>query len=92
MLSVVFWRCDDLSIMLAEELFQSLGRGWHALRVLHILVEDRQGEIAQGDHGDLRPRLPCSCRGDGGEFLVEGIAGKAAAEGEDAGSGHGRVE
>lgn len=90
--AVVFRRGDEQSIMLAEELFQGLGRGGHAIHVLQILVEDRQGEIAQGDQGDLRARLPCSCSSDGGEFLVEGIAAEAAAEGEDAGSFHGRVE
>ena len=74
--------------MFAEELFQALRVVGHAFGCFEILIEYGEWKIAQSDEGDFRARLARTFGGDGGEFLVERIAAKTAAESEDARYGH----
>ena len=74
--------------MFGEEGFQFHGVFGHAFGVLQILIEERQGKIAQPDEGDLGTRATGTAGGDGGEFLVERCGAEATAEGEDAGIFH----
>lgn len=73
-------------------MFEGAGGFGHAASGFEVRVEDREREVAEGDDGDLGACGGGTCGGDGGEFLVEGIAAEAAAEDEDARSGHGTLD
>ncbi len=89
--AVVFGGGDDEPVVGEEELFEGAGGFGHAASGFEVGIEDGEGEVAEGDDGDLCACGGGTCGGDGGEFLVEGIAAETAAEDEDARSGHGKV-
>jgi hypothetical protein len=85
--AVVFGRRDDQAMVGSEQDLEADGGLRFAGGIFEILVKKRQGEITQGNHRDFRTGGARSLGSKGGEFLIERIAAKAAAEGEDAGCG-----
>ncbi len=85
--AVVFGRGDEESVVRSEEGFEAGGGFRFARLVFEVLVKKGEREVAQGNQSDFGSGVAGSLGSKSGEFLVEGIAAKAAAEGEDAGSG-----
>lgn len=69
--------------MAPKEIFQGYGLLGQAFTCLKILVIYRKWEVSEVDEGDLGTGMAGTFRSDFNDFLVPGLAAKAAAEGEN---------
>ncbi len=69
--------------MFPHQLFEPDRARRKTLLGFEVLIEQRQGKVAEIEFGDQGPRAACALGGDFDQFLVKGILPGAAREGEN---------